>query len=309
MLLCGSGRARPAQRSGMLARMRITSKGAKIAVDIEPPEPVQVLLIHGGPGAPADFGLMRTWLDAWRVGNARYDQRGVHRSSCDDGRWGLAAHVDDLEAVRSAAAKGKVIVVGHSFGGLIALAWAQAFPSQVRGLLLSSPALTVGPDFRASMREVVAAVRRGLTKQQWRRLGWANARTLLPLPYCDRAMAEVYGLVMQAYTGAPPPAWVAHCSARATRKTRRAIMREDPQQYDFSSLPGDFPVRIAVGDRDIHGPGYLDQAAGVARADTTVLRECGHVLWHDQPAAFRRWLAEGLDVCGLERRQASSLSR
>lgn len=277
--------------------MLIESVGAKIAVDVDGLTPVQVLLAHGGPGAPADFSRLRGWFDAWGIACARYDQRGVHRSSCDDGRWGLAAHVDDLEAVRNAVGGNRVIVLGHSFGGLVALAWAHTYPERVQGLLLSSPALTVGPQFRASQRGVVKVVKRGLNKQQWRALGMANLKSYLPGALGDRGMAEVYGWVMQAYTGAPPPEWVAHCSAKATRRTRGAVYREVPERWDFSTLSGDFPVRIVFGDRDIHGPDYAVQAAHIARADVTVLHDSGHVLWHDQPAEYQAWLAEGLRGC------------
>ena len=279
--------------------MRIPSTGANIAVDVDPPKPTQVLLVHGGPGAPAEFQLIRSWPNAWHVGCARYDQRGVHRSSCDDNRWGLEAQVADLESVRQATADDQVVVLGHSFGGLVALAWAQTHPSRVKGLLLSSPALAVGADFKALQQGAADTVRRGLTKEQWRRLALASVKSYLPGVYGDRAMGEVYGLVLQAYTGAPPPAWVANCSARATRKTRDAIARESPQRWDFTDLKERFPISIVMGDRDVHGPTYLTQATRIAGTEPTVLTDCGHVLWHNQPDAFKTWLKKGLQTCGL----------
>ena len=47
----------------------------------------------------------------------RYDQRGTSRSTVRDGRFGLAEHVEDLEAIREAYGHERLSLVGHPWGG------------------------------------------------------------------------------------------------------------------------------------------------------------------------------------------------
>jgi len=93
--------------------------------------------------------------------------------------------------------------------------------------------------------------------------------------------------------------WRVHASAAAWRGTRRALIRVDPRMLDDLSLPDDVPIRIAYGDRDLDVPGAKRLAGAITQGTVVFLDDCGHVQWHDQPAAFERWLDEGLRACGL----------
>lgn len=63
----------------------------------------------------------------------RYDRRGYGRSQLDPGQPGLdvAGHAADLLAVIDEHAAGRAVVVGHSLGGVVALAAAAARPHAV----------------------------------------------------------------------------------------------------------------------------------------------------------------------------------
>jgi len=66
-----------------------------------------------------------------------YDQRGAGRSTApDDLDYSLDAHVADLEALRSALGAGSVQLVGQSWGGAIASAYAATHPDRVSALVL-----------------------------------------------------------------------------------------------------------------------------------------------------------------------------
>jgi len=65
-----------------------------------------------------------------------YDQRGMGGSSApaDDGAFGLDNYVADLAAVHDGLGVAKIHVLGHSFGGLIAMAYAAAHAERVASM-------------------------------------------------------------------------------------------------------------------------------------------------------------------------------
>jgi pimeloyl-ACP methyl ester carboxylesterase len=66
-----------------------------------------------------------------------YDLRGHGKSERPPTGYGLAEMVADLHALLDAlSVEGPVILAGNSFGGLLALAFAAAYPERVQGLLL-----------------------------------------------------------------------------------------------------------------------------------------------------------------------------
>jgi proline iminopeptidase len=118
--------------------------------------PVAVVL-HGGPGASLDY--LRPQLDGI-AGSHRllyYDQRGGGRSLVPDS-WpaaGITEHLADLRTVLTTL-EGPPVLVGYSWGGLLALSFALEAPELIRRLLLVAPA---PPYFaaRERMRENLAA--------------------------------------------------------------------------------------------------------------------------------------------------------
>jgi pimeloyl-ACP methyl ester carboxylesterase len=86
-----------------------------------------IVLVHGTVDRGASFIRAQKRLAGRRV--VRYDRRGYARSRSLDASRGLEAHVEDLLAV---VGEGPAIVVGHSFGGLVALAAAAAEAARER---------------------------------------------------------------------------------------------------------------------------------------------------------------------------------
>ncbi len=101
------------------------------------PRGAPVLFLHGGPGAGAG-AVHRRFFDPgfWRV--AIFDQRGAGRSR----PLGSLAHnttadlVQDIERLRRHLAIGRWLLFGGSWGSTLALAYAQAYPQHVIGLVL-----------------------------------------------------------------------------------------------------------------------------------------------------------------------------
>ena len=99
-----------------------------------------VIFVHGGPG-----GTHVALLEALALADDRmvilYDQLDSGRSDQpnDPANWKVARFVAELEAIRAALGIGRWHVVGHSWGGTVALEYAAQRPTALAGLVLSSP--------------------------------------------------------------------------------------------------------------------------------------------------------------------------
>lgn len=100
-----------------------------------------VIAVNGGPGLSHAYMLQN---DMWqKVARDRlvvfYDQRGTgaSRPLRPGAAQTLDAQVADLEALRAGLRLERVAIVGDSYGGMIAIAYAAAHPDHVARLVLS----------------------------------------------------------------------------------------------------------------------------------------------------------------------------
>jgi proline iminopeptidase len=108
------------------------------------------VVLHGGPGA--DHGYLLPGFDALAEGRelVYYDQRGGGRSPvARDVPVGWREQVADLDALREAWDLDRLVLVGYSWGGLLAQLYATEHPERVERLALVSPA----PSWRAARDE------------------------------------------------------------------------------------------------------------------------------------------------------------
>lgn len=130
-----------------------------------------VLSLHGGPGSGASPG-QRRFFDPDRFRTVISDQRGCGRSRplSDDPAVDLATNktphlVGDIEALRSHLGIERwAIVMGLSWGTTLGLAYAQAHPERVGGLVLGSVTTTS----RREVEWITEGVGR-LFPEQWQR--------------------------------------------------------------------------------------------------------------------------------------------
>ena len=94
-----------------------------------------MILVHGGPGLSLQEMSPLTSLTSPTRTIISYDQRGAGTSSVD-GDYSISAQVADLAAIRQAFTAQRVWLVGQSWGGLVAAAYAAAHPSSTAGLVL-----------------------------------------------------------------------------------------------------------------------------------------------------------------------------
>jgi pimeloyl-ACP methyl ester carboxylesterase len=111
-----------------------------------------VVLIHAGV---ADSRMWKPQWAAWqtRFALTRLDLRGFGRSGPPVGPF---SHAADVVGMLDAAAIERALVVGASFGGLVALDLAAAHPERVAGLVLADPPLP-GTPWSEEMRGFFAA--------------------------------------------------------------------------------------------------------------------------------------------------------
>src|SRR3954462_4425931 len=111
------------------------SDGAKLYLHIAGKGPV-CLFLHGGPGQDSlSFEQMGgSALEAFAT-MVYLDQRGSGKSP-DAGDYHLDRVVQDFDEVRSQLGVDKLCLIAHSFGGILAVAYARRYPAHVSQLVM-----------------------------------------------------------------------------------------------------------------------------------------------------------------------------
>src|SRR5687768_4599309 len=101
------------------------------------PAGLSVLFLHGGPGAGCE-NYHRRFFDPARYRIVLFDQRGCGRSTphAELSRNTTPELVSDIERLRKHLGIERWVVFGGSWGSTLALAYAEAHPERVLGLVL-----------------------------------------------------------------------------------------------------------------------------------------------------------------------------
>ena len=116
-----------------------------------------VLILHGGPGSASYY--MEPLAE--RLGQHRpaivYDQLGCGRADHpdDDSLWTVDRSVAELDAVRSALGLNRCHLLGHSWGGWLAIDYMSRRPAGIERLVLASTSASI-PQFMAEARKLIA---------------------------------------------------------------------------------------------------------------------------------------------------------
>lgn len=276
--------------------MRVEVNGVRLYVDVEGAglvpdgprmrEKPTLLLLHGGPGG--DHSIYKPGFSALRdiCQIVYYDHRGCGRS--DDGlreHWTLAQWGDDVKGLCDALGINRPLVLGTSFGGFVAQAYATRHPDHAGKLILVSTAAKV--DFE----EIYAAF-----EQFGGREAAAAARNYWSAP--SDATRAVYREICL-------PFYSTRKEARDRRWLSRAIIRNNTGEhfngpgnehgrFDFREALGrvSCPVLVMAGDKDPVTPIAFSEtiAASLPPGQVRFLRfaDCGHgVVTDDREGAFQ----------------------
>ena len=106
-------------------------------------QPYPIVYLHGGPGGGVSATVMNNLKPLSDNGYDLYfyDQAGCGASGrlSDIADYTLERHVKDLDEIIDSTGSGKVILLGQSWGAILAAAFAAAHPGKVAKLIFTSP--------------------------------------------------------------------------------------------------------------------------------------------------------------------------
>lgn len=120
---------------------------------------IKLLLLHGGPGMTHEyFEGCDARLPAAGIEYYYYDQLGSHYSDQPDepGLWQIPRFVDEVEQVRVALGldADNFFLLGHSWGGILAIEYALRHQQHLKGLVVSNMMSSI-PAYNAYAEKVL----------------------------------------------------------------------------------------------------------------------------------------------------------
>jgi proline iminopeptidase len=121
---------------------------------------IKLLLLHGGPGGTHElFETFENFLPAEGIEFYYYDQLGSFLSEKpnETSLWTIERFVDEVEQVRKALElnKDNFYLLGHSWGGILALEYALSYQNNLKGLIISNM-MSSAPDYAKYAENVLA---------------------------------------------------------------------------------------------------------------------------------------------------------
>jgi pimeloyl-ACP methyl ester carboxylesterase len=229
-----------------------------------------IVLVHGAMDRSAGMLRLSRRLDEQFL-VARYDRRGYGKSTPHIGPFDMAAQVADLVSVIGGR---RAVIVGHSYGGNIALATAERYPSLVAGVVIYETPLSWEPWWPGTTAGAVAIKAAGQPEQA-----------------AEAFMRRIIGV--ERWEALP----------ERTRATRRAegialvdeladLREHQPWHADRVHIP----VVVGCGTRGAahHQQGMQLVATTIAGAELVILEGCGHAAPHTDANVFRDQLVAPL---------------
>lgn len=120
---------------------------------------IKLLLLHGGPGGTHEaFEPFFSFLPPEGIEYYYYDQLGSYYSDQpeDPSLWEVDRFVEEVEQVRKALGldKDNFYVLGHSWGGILAMEYALKYQENLKGLIISNMMASC-PDYGKYANEVL----------------------------------------------------------------------------------------------------------------------------------------------------------
>lgn len=236
-----------------------------------------IVFLSGGPGLEVS-----TFTPAAAFFPAGYrfiflEQRGTGRSipaKMTAENFTLAGMVEDIEALRQHLKQERLLIAGHSWGGMLGMAYAAAHPDRIDRLILigsGGPTTEFEKQFGRNLQSRLTA-------------GDAKRGPPWPAYFYDRAKGLAFAATVKVGDLHELPSML--------------LNRDLHEHYD--SRPGlrrlDRPALLVYGYEDPIGRPTAEEIHSLIRASTLrYIHECGHFPWLEQPDAFRRIVAEFLD--------------
>jgi proline iminopeptidase len=124
-------------------KIEVTVDGYRVVAYAYGADEETVFCLNGGPGLPCDYLRdAHTFLRDHGYRVVAFDQLGCGASDkpADPALWTINRYVAETETVRRALSLGKVHLLGHSWGGWLAIEYALTHPEALKTLILENTA-------------------------------------------------------------------------------------------------------------------------------------------------------------------------
>jgi proline iminopeptidase len=255
-----------------------------------------LLFLHGGPGYNSySFEAQAGKALEGKLRMIYLDQRGSGRSERPwTGAYSVPLMVEDIEALRKQLAVPKLALMGHSFGGALALEYAAAYPQHVEKVVLVSAASSI-PDACAAR---VAFLEKRYPEDLAKARAAAAERKETP-DDCFYAFNSVAGDIRERVndeTMFPDMKKVeeqravdAKSGLRNTGELGGALWKNGFLSYRFTRFERlNMPVLVMAGEEDyaIGLPAQRELGKRLPKAQVLEYTGAGHFLYLDAPQRF-----------------------
>ena len=253
-----------------------------------------VLILHGGPGLSDYTGPLAAELDdAFAV--IRYQQRGLAPSTTS-GPFDVDRHVADAIAVLDAAGAGRAYVIGHSWGGHLAMHLAARHQDRLLGLVVVDPLGAVPDGGEDDLGRILAE---RIPPERAARAQELDERAMAGEGTVQDAL-EGLAIVWPGYFSSPaqaPPMPPLGLSLDCYAGTFASIHQHFEDRTLERSLPSlKIPAVFVLGAASPIPPRHgVASAALIPGARHVIEDDCGHFIWLERPGSVRRALQ---GVCG-----------
>lgn len=265
----------------------------------------QPLVIVGGlAGASNDYLVPLAQEFGKRFRTVLIDMRGTGGSSItrlDTSNVSPRRVAEDLEALRKHLKLERWVVVGHAFGGSVALTYASIFPGSFRGLFLIGPTGIDLNFFTYYNTNIGARMSKEDSAQfnQWRNVGpWSPQKPKAKLEQF-RAMLGGYFVDRRHLSGVQATITEKTYFGAVAETYWSAFMDHSPRMH--SLLPSfKAPAMIIQGDKDPVDRRTADRIrTALKSAKFKEIRNSGAFPWLEKPKDF--WTAADLFLKNLRR--------
>ena len=246
---------------------------------------ISIMAVNGGPGLSHAYMMQN---DLWqRVAAHRlvilYDQRGTGASKHmqADAPQSMETQVADLDAVRKALALDQVAVLGDSYGGMIAMAYAAAHPEHVARLILSDSAAP-------SWKGLVHLLPQVFPDQEER--GEREAHQLAANPEAAAQAGLVNHMRMMFYSTEMRDAYLAHMGDLGFVPAVGRAVQQATENLDLTAKLAafHFPTLVITGRYDMNVAPLTAwrMAHAIPGAQLVFFEKSGHLPAYEEPEKY-----------------------
>ncbi len=266
---------------------------------------VPVIVLHGGPDFDHEYFLPELDRLAESVRLIYYDQRGRGRSFSGEGPDDvtLVGEIEDLDRIRESAGVNAVAVLGHSWGGVLAMEYAIRHPEQVTHLILMNTA----PASHAGILEVRRHLRERRSPEQSDRMKEIASTPAFEQGDID-AEAEYYRIHFGTTLHEPErldeviPRFRVNFtneSVVAARAIEHRLYEQTWSSEDYDLIPHlrllDVPALLIHSEHDLIPIDVVREiAVAIPTSRLVELEGCGHFSYLEQPDLVHSLIAKFL---------------